>query len=55
MDQSFSTNNELLKLIEHQQRIIEHQNTTIEKLVNENAEQENMINELMKEQLCFLT
>jgi hypothetical protein len=42
---------DLLELIEKQNEIIIKQGETIEKLVNENAEQENMINVLMKEKV----
>lgn len=42
---------ELLETIDQQERLIVRQNDMIERLVNENAEQENMINELMKGQL----
>ena len=38
---------ELLEIIEKQTEIIVQQKETIDRLVNENAEQENMINELM--------
>ncbi|NMH83252.1 hypothetical protein [Heyndrickxia coagulans] len=39
---------ELLGLISHYEQIVSKQNETIIKLINENAEQENMINELMQ-------
>ncbi len=39
---------ELLEIIEKQKDMIDKQNETISKLVNESAEQENMIDELMK-------
>lgn len=42
---------ELTLLIEHQEKVIRKQNDTIAKLLNENAEQENMINIMMKEQI----
>ena len=38
----------VLEVIEQQERIIAEQNEMIAKLINENVEQENMINELMK-------
>lgn len=41
----------LLEVIEHKDQLIEKQNEMIAKLLNENAEKENMINELMKEHL----
>lgn len=44
---------DLLELIHEQERIIEKQNDMISRLVNENAEQENMINELMKNELPY--
>ena len=39
---------ELIEIIEDQRSIINKQAQTIIKLLNQNAEQENMINELMK-------
>lgn len=42
---------DLIDLIEQKGRIIKQQSETIAKLVNENVEKENMINELMKESL----
>lgn len=39
---------ELIEIIECQRSIINKQAQTIIKLLNQNAEQENMINELMK-------
>lgn len=42
---------ELLLLIEYQSDVIKRQNEVIFKLVNENAEQENMINVMMQEQI----
>lgn len=39
---------DLIEIIEKQDEIICKQNQTIAKLVNENMEKENMINELMK-------
>ena len=39
---------ELIEIIEGQRSIINKQAQTIIKLLNQNAEQENMINELMK-------
>jgi len=39
---------ELLEIIEKQKDMIDKQNETISKLVNESAEQEDMIDELMK-------
>lgn len=41
----------LLETIEAQKQLIDKLNDTICHLVNENAEQENMINELMKSHL----
>ena len=41
----------VLEVIEQQERIIAEQNEMILKLVNENVEQENMINVLMKEHI----
>ena len=41
----------ILEIIEQQERIIADQNQMIAKLANENVEQENMINVLMKEHL----
>lgn len=38
----------VLELIEQQKEIIDKQNEMIAKLANENVEQENIINELMK-------
>jgi len=40
---------ELLEIIEKQKEMIEKQSKLIAELINQNAEQENMINELMKE------
>ena len=40
---------DLLEIIEKQKEMIVKQNELISELVNQNAEQENMINELMKE------
>lgn len=40
---------ELLEIIEKQAEMIDKQNEIIARLVNENAEQENLINELMRE------
>jgi hypothetical protein len=40
---------DLLEIIDQQERLIIKQNETIAKLVNETAEKENIINELMKE------
>ena len=40
---------DLLEIIDQQERMIEKQNETIAKLVNENAEKENIINELMRD------
>lgn len=42
-------NLELLETIHQQEQIITRQQNIIAKLTNENAEQENMINTLMKE------
>lgn len=39
---------ELLEIIEKQKEMINKQNEVIAELVNQNAEQENMIDELMK-------
>lgn len=39
---------ELLEIIEKQTEIINKQNETINKLITENAEKENLINELMR-------
>ena len=39
---------DLIEVIEKQDEVICKQNQTIANLVNENAEKENMINELMK-------
>ena len=39
---------ELLEIIEKQKEMIDKQNELISELVNQNAGQENMINELMK-------
>lgn len=41
---------ELMEIIKQQEDIIENQNITIAKLVNENAEQENMINVLLTQE-----
>lgn len=38
---------DLIELIEQQSQVIKKQSDTITKLLNENAEKENMINELM--------
>jgi hypothetical protein len=40
---------DLLEIIDQQERLIIKQNDTIAKLVNETAEKENTINELMKD------
>lgn len=40
---------DLLQIIDQQERLIIKQNETIAKLVNETAEKENAINELMKD------
>ena len=40
---------ELLEIIEKQKEMIDKQNELISELVNQNAEQENYIDELMKE------
>ena len=45
-----SVNLELLEIMHSQYEIIENQKKLIAKLVNENAEQENMINELMRKE-----
>jgi hypothetical protein len=42
---------ELLQLIEHLQNTVSTQNELIASLLNENAEQENMINIMMKEHI----
>lgn len=39
---------ELLEIIEKQKEMIDKQNKLIAELVNQNAEQENMINEFMR-------
>jgi len=44
-----SVNLELIEIGYRQDQIIENQKRIIAKLVNENAEQENMINELMRD------
>ncbi len=44
-------NDSVLEAIEQQKEIIAKQNEIIAKLVNENVEQENIINELMKNYL----
>lgn len=41
---------DLIELIDKQSKVIKKQSKTITKLLNENAEQENMINELMRSQ-----
>mgnify|MGYP001019738111 CR=1 FL=1 len=41
---------DLLEIIEMQDEMIRKQNELITKLVNENAEKENMINELMQQE-----
>ncbi|MEI3605916.1 hypothetical protein SPD48_09460 [Pseudogracilibacillus sp. SE30717A] len=41
---------DLIELIDKQSNVIKKQSKTITKLLNENAEQENMINELMRSQ-----
>lgn len=41
---------DLLEIIEKQDDMIKKQNKLIAKLVNENAEKENMINELMQQE-----
>lgn len=41
---------DLLEIIDEQEKLIVKQNDIIAKLTNENAEQENMINELMKQE-----
>lgn len=41
---------DLIELIDKQSKIIKKQSKTITKLLNENAEQENLINELMRQQ-----
>lgn len=45
---SKTMNSSILEIIEQHKEIIEKQNEMIAKLANENVEQENMINELMK-------
>lgn len=42
---------DLLELIHQQEQIIQKQGETIAELVNKTAEQENIINELIQEQL----
>lgn len=49
MDNNVEAYLELLEIVKQQEEIITNQNKAIEKLINENAEQENMINVLMKE------
>ncbi len=44
-------NADLLKIIQHQEESIAKQNELIAKLANENAEQENLINIMMKERI----
>lgn len=41
---------ELLDIIDKQEEMIKKQNELIAKLVNENAEKENMINELLQQE-----
>lgn len=41
---------DLLEIIEKQDEVISKQNSLIARLTNENAEKENMINELMKQE-----
>lgn len=41
---------DLLEIIDKQEEMIKKQNDMIAKLVNENAEKENMINELMQKE-----
>jgi len=48
MDSNIKTYSELLELIDQQEQIIIKQKEIITRLVNENVEQENMINELLK-------
>lgn len=48
-DNEFRVCEHLLELIEKQEELIGKQNELIAKLVNENFEQENFINVLMKE------
>ena len=43
----------LLEIIESQDEIICKQNQMLSSLVNENAEKENMINELMRQEECL--
>lgn len=43
---------DLIELVEKQGKIIKQQAETIAKLINETAEKENMINELMKD-VCY--
>ena len=49
MKKPMSLKLELLEIIEKQKQMIDKQDKLIAELVNQNAEQENMINELMKE------
>lgn len=47
----FETYQELITLIEHFEKIIYKQNNTIARLINANAEQENIINVMMQEHI----
>ena len=49
MENRYRTCLELLEIIKQQEEMIIKQDEVIARLVNDNAEQENMINELMKD------
>lgn len=49
MSSKAESNEYLLKLIDWQENLIVEQNKTIKALVNQNAEQENMIDVLLRE------
>lgn len=42
---------ELLSIIDHLENIVSKQNSAIAKLINENLEQENIINVMMREHI----
>jgi hypothetical protein len=48
-DSEFQVCEHLLELVKKQEEVIERQNELIAKLANENFEQENLINVLMKD------
>lgn len=48
MKSKIDTRLNLLEIIQQKDEVIEKQNETIAALINENAEKENMINELMR-------